>query len=160
MRRLLALAIAVALALVVALPAGAGNGRNFSTHLTGAEEVPAVDTNAQGQAIFKVSKDGQSIEYKLIAANIENVLMAHIHMAPAGTNGGIVVWLYPDAPPPQLIEGRFSGVLAHGVITAGDLVGDLAGQDLDALIDAMQAGNTYVNVHTTQNPGGEIRGQI
>lgn len=161
MRRLLALAIVVALALVVALPAGAGNGRNFSTHLTGSEEVPnPVDTNAQGQAIFKVSKDGESIQYKLIVANIDDVLMAHIHMAPAGVNGGIVVWLYPAAPPPQLIEGTSNGILAQGVITESDLVGDLAGQDLDALVDAMQAGNTYVNVHTVEFGGGEIRGQI
>jgi len=160
MRRLLALAIAVALALVVALPAGAGSDRNFRTHLTGAEEVDPVDTNAQGQATFKVSKDGQSIEYKLIVANIENVLMAHIHLAPAGSNGGIVVWLYPDAPPPQLIDGRFSGVLAEGVITDADLEGALGGMTIDDLVAEIMAGNTYVNVHTTQNPGGEIRGQI
>lgn len=160
MRRLLALAIAAALALVVALPAGAGSGRHFNAHLTGGQEVVPVDTNAQGQATFKLSKDGESIEYKLIAANIDNVLMAHIHLAPAGANGNIVVWLYPDAPPPQLIEGTFNGVLAQGVITADDLVNDLAGQDLDALVDAMLAGNTYVNVHTIANPGGEIRGQI
>lgn len=160
MRRLFALAIAVALALAVALPAGAGSGRHFNTHLTGSQEVVPVDTNAQGQATFELSKDGESIEYRLNVANIDDVLMAHIHLAPAGVNGGIVVWLYPAAPPPQLIEGRFSGVLAQGVITADDLVGDLAGQDLDALLDAMMAGDTYVNVHTTANPGGEIRGQI
>ena len=160
MRRLLALAIAVALALVVALPAGAGNSRNFRTHLTGSQEVPAVETNAQGQAIFKVSKDGQSIEYKLIVANIENVLMAHIHLAPAGTNGGIVVWLYPDGPPPALIEGKVNGVLAQGVITEADLEGALAGASLQDLVDEMADGNTYVNVHTSQFGGGEIRGQI
>ncbi|MDZ7691457.1 MAG: CHRD domain-containing protein [Balneolaceae bacterium] len=107
-----------------------------------------------------MSKDGSSIDYKLIVANIDNVRMAHIHNAPAGQNGGVVVWLYPDSPPPQLIEGRFQGVLAEGTITADDLVGSLAGQSLAALIEEMRAGNTYVNVHTTQNPGGEVRGQI
>lgn len=160
MRRLLVLAVSAALALVVALPAGAGNDRTFNAHLTGGQETVPVDTNAQGQAMFKLSKDGESLAFKLVAANIEDVLMAHIHLAPAGSNGNIVVWLYPDGPPPQLIEGRFSGVLAEGVITADDLVNDLAGQDLSALLDAIQAGNTYVNVHTTANPGGEIRGQI
>ncbi|MDR8392860.1 CHRD domain-containing protein [Aliifodinibius sp. S!AR15-10] len=134
--------------------------RNFRTHLTGDQEVPAVETDAQGQATFQVSKDGTSISYKLIVANIENVLMAHIHLAPAGQNGGVVVWLYPSAPPPQLIEGRSDGVLAEGTITADDLVGALAGQTLDDLLNAMKAGNTYVNVHTSQNPPGEIRGQI
>lgn len=133
---------------------------NFRTHLTGAEEVPAVDTRAHGQAIFRLTKDGSAIHYKLIVANIENVLMAHIHNAPAGVNGGIVVWLYPAAPPPQLIEGRFDGVLAEGTITASDFVGSLAGQSLEDLLELMRSGETYVNVHTTQNPGGEVRGQI
>lgn len=136
------------------------NQRNFKTHLKGENEVPSVATNAQGQATFKLSQDGESIHYKLIVANIENVRMAHIHNAPAGENGGVVVWLYPSSPPPQLIEGRFQGVLAEGTITADDLVGSLAGQSLEDLLDLMKAGNTYVNVHTTQNPGGEVRGQI
>ncbi len=136
------------------------NQRNFRTHLKGENEVPSVETNAQGQATFKLSKDGESIHYKLIVANIENVLMAHIHNAPAGVNGGVVVWLYPSSPPPQLIEGRFQGVLAEGIITADDLVGNLAGQSIEDLVDEIKAGNTYVNVHTSQNPGGEVRGQI
>lgn len=134
--------------------------RNFRTHLNGENEVPAAETDAQGQATFQVSSDGESIDYKLIVANIENVRMAHIHLAPAGENGGVVVWLYPDAPPPQLIEGRFQGVLAEGTITTDDLVGGLGEATLDDLIEEIKAGNTYVNVHTDQYPGGEIRGQI
>jgi hypothetical protein len=133
---------------------------NFRANLKGENEVPAVETTAQGQAIFKVSKDGSSIEYKLIAANIENVRMAHIHLAPAGVNGPVVAWLYPEGPPPQLIEGRFQGVLAEGVITSEDLVGPLEGNGIDNLIEKIMDGNTYVNVHTEQHPGGEIRGQI
>jgi hypothetical protein len=149
--------------LAMALFAGtalASSERNFVASLKGREEVPAVETRAQGQAIFHVSKDGASISYKLIVANIENVTMAHIHLGPAGANGPVVVWLYPDAPPPQLIPGRFSGVLAEGTITADDLVGPLAGASLEALIEEMVSGNTYVNVHTEQYPGGEVRGQI
>jgi len=71
-----------------------------------------------------------------------------------------VLWLYPDAPPPQLIEGRFDGVLAEGAATSGDLVGPLAGGSFDDLKMAIDEGRAYVNVHTTQNPGGEIRGTI
>lgn len=134
--------------------------RNFRTNLKGKNEVPAADTDAQGQAVFQVSRDGTEMHYKLIVANIENVSMAHIHVAPAGVNGPVVVWLYPDAPPPQPIEGRFQGVLAEGTITADNLVGQLAGETLDSLIDLIKAGETYVNVHTAQFPGGEIRGQI
>lgn len=133
---------------------------NYRAHLTGGEEVPAVETHAQGQAVFQLSRDGTELSYRLIVANIHDVLMSHIHMAPAGTNGGIVVWLYPSAPPPQLIEGRVSGVLATGTVTAADLTGALAGEPLSALVAAMEAGNTYVNVHTTGVPSGEVRGQI
>jgi hypothetical protein len=50
--------------------------------------------------------------------------------------------------------------LAEGTITEDDLVGGLAGESLEVLIEEIKAGNTYVNVHTSQNPGGEVRGQI
>lgn len=129
----------------------------MTAQLSGAEEVPAVDTGARGVAIFRVTAEDE-LSYRLIAANIEDVTMAHIHLASA--DGAVVAWLYPDAPPPQLIEGRFSGVLATGTITGADLVGPLVGMSLDALLNAIKAGDAYVNVHTTANPGGEIRGTI
>jgi hypothetical protein len=136
------------------------HNRNFRAHLSGSEEVPPADTRAQGQAIFQLSKDGTELSYKLIVANIENVTMAHIHLAPRGQNGPVVVWLYPEGPPPQLISGRFNGVLAEGVITEADLVGPLAGASFDDFIAEIRAGKTYVNVHTSQFPPGEVRGQI
>lgn len=135
-----------------------GGPKNSRTHLSGDEEVPANDSRAQGQAIFQLSGDGTALSYTLIVANIENVTQAHIYRAPGGVNGGIVVWLYPPAPPAQLIPGRSQGPLATGVITEASLVGTLAGQPLSALLDEMLAGNTYVNVHTSQFPPGEIRG--
>lgn len=134
--------------------------KNFRAHLSGDQEATPNETIAQGQAIFQLSKDGKELSYKLIVANLKDLLNAHIHLAPAGVNGPVVAWLYPSAPPAQLLEGTTNGVLAEGVIKAGDLVGPLAGQDLSALITAMSEGNTYVNVHTTVYPGGEIRGQI
>jgi hypothetical protein len=136
--------------------------RNFRTHMTADEEVAAVPvvSSGQGQTIFQLSRDGTELSYRMIVANIENVTMAHIHRAPAGVNGPVVAWLYPSSPPAQLIEGRVSGVIATGTITAANLVGQLAGQPLSALIDEIRAGNTYVNVHTLQYPAGEIRGQI
>jgi hypothetical protein len=138
----------------------ANNPDNLHTHLTGDEEVPARDTNAQGQATFKVNEDGTAIEYKLNVANIENVTQAHIHLGPAGSNGGIVVWLYPPAPPLQLIPGRTQGTLGEGVITASSLVNALSGMPLSVLLERLRDGSAYVNVHTLQFPGGEIRGQI
>ena len=117
--------------------------------------MPRVETDAQGEAIFHVSKDGTAISFKLIVANLEDVVAAHIHVAPAGKNGPIVVPLENG-----LVPGTSNGVLAEGTFTAADLTGPLAGQSLADLPVDVEAGNTYVNVHTTANPGGEIRGQI
>jgi hypothetical protein len=137
-----------------------GTAMNMRTHLSGAGENPPTTTEAQGQAIFQVSADGTELHYKLNVANIQDALMAHIHHAAPGSNGGIVVWLYPSAPPAQLIPGRFEGTLGEGVITDAQVIGDLAGTGVAGLLAAMQAGNTYVNVHTVAHPGGEIRGQV
>jgi hypothetical protein len=163
MKKILAVLVLVTLIVAVFVVSTAladGHQRNFRAHLSGSEEVPPVNTRAQGQAIFQLSKDGTELHYRLIVANIQNVTQAHIHLAPAGVNGPVVAWLYPGAPPAQLIPGRFNGVLSTGVITGADLVGPLAGQTLEDLLDAMRDGDTYVNVHTSQFPPGEVRGQI
>lgn len=86
--------------------------------------------------------------------------MAHIHIAPAGQEGPVAVWLYPSHPPAAMKNGEFTGVLARGSITAADLQGPLKGKTIADLVDDIKAGNAYVNVHTKANPGGEIRGQI
>lgn len=152
----------------------AANADNLGTHLAGRNEVPAADTRAQGEAIFRVSADGNSVDYKLIASNIDNAFMAHIHMAPVGSNGPIVVWLYPSTAPVAgpAGSGRHDGVLAEGTFTAANLVGHLAGHPLSDLLDLMRTGNAYVNVHTRDGvspptdlhagnyPGGEIRGWL
>lgn len=162
-----AAAIAFAFVSAVTLAAGAGENRNFSVHLDGAGEVPPRDTAGQGQAIFHLSQDGLSLDYKLIVANIENVNAAHIHLGAAGVNGPVVVGLFSGAAG----SGRTDGVLAEGTITAASLSGPMAGKTMADLIAAMESGNTYVNVHTNDGvaptntgpgdfPGGEIRGQI
>jgi hypothetical protein len=158
---ILTVLLAVAL-LATAMPTASavGQGQTFVAPSSGAQEVPPNDSLARGQTIFRLSADGEELGYRLVVANLDNVTQAHIHLAPAGVNGPVVAWLYPSAPPAQLIPGRSSGVLATGTITAADLVGPLAGQELSALVEAMEAGNTYVNVHTSQFPPGEIRGQI
>jgi len=139
-----------------------------STHLGGENEVPARPTDAQGQAIMKVAEDGQSISFKLIASNIDNIVASHIHVGAAGSNGPIVVFLFGNAPAGG---GRHDGILSEGTFTAANFVGPLAGQPFSALLAQMAAGNTYVNVHTNDGvaptntgpgdfPGGEIRGQV
>jgi hypothetical protein len=164
MRRFLPVLLVVGLA-----PAAlAATGQNFGTHLTGAEEVPARATLAQGQATFQLSADETELAYRLNVANIDNVVASHIHLAPAGVNGPVVAFLAGPFPPGG---GPSNGVLAEGTITAADLTGPLTGQPLSSLIEAMRDGDTYVNVHTNDGvappdegpgdfPGGEIRGQI
>lgn len=137
-----------------------GHDDAHSTHMTGDDEVPANASRAQGQANFRLSADGTALTYKLIVANIQNVTQSHIHLASAGVNGPIVAWLYPSAPPALLIPGRSQGVLGEGTITAANLVGPLAGMTIADLATAIAEGRTYVNVHTSQLPPGEIRGQI
>ncbi len=141
---------------------------NFVATLSGNEEVPARDTQARGLAKIQVSPDGTTLTFRLVVANIQNVVAAHIHVAPAGVNGPVALFLYGPATPGG---GRTEGVLSTGTATAANLVGPLSGQPLSALVDAMTSGNAYVNVHTNDGidpantgpgdfPGGEIRGQI
>ena len=135
----------------------ANNGYQFNASLKGANEVPAVLSKGAGQAIVRIKKSEDEIRYKLITANIEDVLFAHFHMAPAGSNGGVVATLYFNENPQP--SGPANGVLAEGVITASEVSGALAG-DLDGLIDAIRNGMIYVNVHTAAVPSGELRGQL
>ena len=160
-RRPLSVATGLTLAVIVTVAFGAtalagGNGTHWVAPLSGSQEVPAVVTQGTGVAKFKLSKDGESIHYKLNVANIENVIQSHIHVAPAGTNGGVVAFLFG----PVIGGVSVNGTLIEGTITSADLKGSLAGQDLSALVAALESGNTYVNVHTVANPSGEIRGQI
>jgi hypothetical protein len=128
----------------------------MSPKLSGLEEVGPNASTATGQLIIKVNQDATSMHYKLNVNNLADITASHIHLAPKGVNGPVVVFLYPG---PQ-IPGLFSGVLAEGDFTAANLVGPLAGHPLSDLDIEMDALNTYVNVHTTTYPGGKIRGQI
>ena len=123
MTRLRIVFVAAVAALTAAGIAVAVPGGNFSVHAKGALEYPVRDTGAQGQATFKLSKDGDSLSYKLNVANIENVIMAHIHTTAPGIPGPIVVWLYPSTavgPPAAPGGGRISGRIASGTITADE----------------------------------------
>jgi hypothetical protein len=171
----------------VPLYANAGGAPEvMTTHLSGDEEVlagaitPAL-SDAQGQAIFRIR--GTKVEFRLIASNIHNVIMSHIHCDVPGANGPIAQWLFPQTTGgPQLPNPGITdqdGVLASGTI---DLAGvncpiDTAAGGADnpangmPLLTAIRNGWTYVNVHTNDGvapantgpgdfPGGEIRGQL
>lgn len=122
----------------------------FAAELSGANEVPPVPTSASGTAMFVLSDGTVSFEVEVV--NLVEATAAHIHVGGPTENGDIVVTLF-EADPPVSIA---AGVLADGEFTAGDVVGITFG-DLLAL---METGGAYVNVHTTANPPGEMRGQI
>ncbi|MPZ89892.1 MAG: CHRD domain-containing protein, partial [Nitriliruptorales bacterium] len=128
-RRLIATIVVLLMAMVVALAAvSLASSRNFASPMSGDQEVPAegapdVETNATGLAKYQLSADGTEMSFRLNVGNIENVTQAHIHLGARGENGDIVVWLYPDGPPPELIPGRTNGTLATFTFTADDLVG-------------------------------------
>ena len=133
------------------------NQFHFNASINGRNSVPAKDTKAVGEVIVNISKDESIVHYKVMVANIKNVVASHFHLAPAGSNGGVVVPLFAN-PNPQP-SGPMNGIMAEGDITASDVVGVLAG-DLDGFIEAIRSGNIYINIHTMQNPGGEIRGNL
>jgi hypothetical protein len=174
----------------------AGEAHNASVHLTGAQEVftPApgapspADSHAQGQAIIQIARNGDAFDYKLIVSNIENVVQAHIHCAPEGVNGPIVVWFYPSKTATAALTGptgRQDGVLIEDTIgpanvrtftanaanTAACPLATAGAPTFAEVLDKMRSGNAYVNVHTNDGvapnntgpgdfPGGEVRGQF
>lgn len=147
---------------------GKQNKRTYVVKLSGDNELPnPVDTKARGRATFKVGKDDKRIRFKITVSQLDNYLAGHIHIAPPTENGPVVAWLFPKEPYPfpnfvddPLLPGTTNGVLAEGVITEEDLSGPLAGMSLDALISELEAGNAYVNLHTSQFVSGEIRGNF
>ena len=118
--------------------------QTFTAKLSGNDEVPPVSTTATGMAQFKVSPDANKISYILNATNINNFMMAHIHQGKAGENGEPVAALS----------------MRNGTITSSDLKGPLAGKQISDLVNLMNNGQAYANIHTQQNMNGEIRGQV
>ena len=149
MTRTLRSLLLIGIALGLSSSATAGN---LTAHLSGDEEVPPVDTGAVGQTILKIR--GDTLEYKLIVANIVDVVAAHIHCALAGVNGPVGVTLFGGGPVSS------SGILAQGPILAPDGGNACGWADVADVIAALEGGDTYVNVHTLAHLGGEIRGQI
>jgi hypothetical protein len=116
----------------------AANAEDVKVTLTGAEEVPAVTTEAKGEGTITIAKD-MSVKGTVKTTGVEGVA-AHIHIAEPGKNGPPVVtltkgadgsWSTPDGA--KLTEDQYK---------------------------AFKAGNLYVNVHSAAHKGGEIRGQL
>jgi hypothetical protein len=167
MRRAAYLVVVVTLAMGLAVPSATAQPTTFRTTLTGAEEVPARETDARGVAVFKLSADGTELRYRIVVANIENVVAAHIHCQVAGENGPVGVTLFEAAPG----GGPVSGVLVADSVTDVDATTTCPWTDLEDVAEAVAEGGAYVNVHTNDGVGdintgpgdfpmGEIRGQL
>lgn len=154
MRRLMIL-LTMLCALFLVVGTAVASRERYEASARGDQEVPEVMTDARGEAAFRLNKDGTVLKYRLNVRRLENARFAHIHLGAEGSNGPIVAFLRKDR-----VDGPVRGRYAEGELTAADLIGPLAGQPLSALIEAIEAGNTYINVHTDAHPAGEIRGQI
>jgi hypothetical protein len=120
--------------------------------LKGSEEVHPVQTEAIGVAEF--TQTGMEYRaYSVNATNIQGATAGHIHLGAKGENGPVVFTLFKyDKPMNEVSE--------NGTITADKFEGPMAGKQMSDLATAGVKGMLYVNIHTEQNPNGEIRGQV
>jgi hypothetical protein len=134
----------------------------FTVQLSSANEVPPI-TNAEqggrGTAVITFHTDSNTVDFSVSMANMPNgatAFLAHIHSAPAGVNGGVLIGLPLSAANAiQLPSGSgtftFTGV-------AGGRDADAAATNVRNILANPQ--NFYFNIHTPLNPGGVMRGQL
>jgi hypothetical protein len=132
--------LTIAGALASALPASAG-GRPFSVELSGANEVTAGDPDGSGTALLTLNQGKGEVCFELTYSDIDTPTRAHIHAAPAGSNGPIVVAFFDFVAPPP----------TEGCVEADKELIKQIRQDPEGY---------YVNVHNADFPGGAIRGQL
>lgn len=162
MRRLIITVVTVVTVVGTVAIAGAAYGGSpfrdatFVAELSGEEEVPPVATDASGEAKFEVDGDVLLFELEIQdAVDLLGAAGAHIHCAPAGENGPVVAFLAGVVP------GGFDGTIGvKASLTDDNIVNSACGGTIGELVASMSAGGTYVNVHSPEHPGGEIRGQI
>jgi CHRD domain len=148
MRRVFALVIAVVMALsAVGVAFAADAGRPLSTSLSGAEEAPGPgDADATGQADLRLNQGLEQVCFDIAWTDVDGTVFAgHIHVAPAGSPGPIVVTLF---------TGSFAGT---------DSVSGCVENVDPELIKAIRHDPSayYVNVHSRPDfPGGAVRGQL
>jgi hypothetical protein len=138
-----------------------GRTIRFDIHLTGDQQVPAVNTDAFGFAEVQLSEDNLALSFEVVVCNVANVTASHIHVGAAGTNGPVVLPFY-GSPSPLFNSTRGCDTLAEGTRTSANLQAQ-PGKGINTwtdFINALVSSNTYVNVHTLAHTGGEIRGQL
>jgi hypothetical protein len=126
----------------------------FRAKLDANNEVPPVDSAAEGVATFKL-KDN-AIKSKINITGITDVSGAQIFMGKIGQNSDPIVDLLKTGEK----SNEAAGVSIKGNFTASDLEGSMNGKDLAALQSAMASNQTFVNIMTSEHPDGEITGHI
>ena len=126
----------------------------FRAKLDSNNEVPPVDSKAEGVATFKIKDD--TIKSKINITGIADLSGAQIFMGEIGQNGDPVVDLLKTGEKTV----RPDGVAIKGNFTASDFESSMQGKDLSALQSAMAANQTYVNIMTSDHPEGEVSGHI
>jgi hypothetical protein len=158
----LAAAVVVSLAL-----AGDGSQNVKAKQLIGYAETPAVSSVATGRFSARLDEAAQTIEYTESYTGLEGtVTQSHIHFGQSFVTGGISVFLCSNLGngPSGTQACPASPATITGTIRPADVIGP-AGQgitngEFGELVRALRSGNTYVNVHSTKFPGGEIRAQL
>lgn len=130
--------------------------------LSGYSEVPALSTTGAGTFTATSNSPFTSISYELSYTGMSSaVSAAHIHLAQAGVNGGVVAFLCGGGGKPACPA---DGEVVAGTITAEDILAlpaqGIEAGELEEVLMAIARGVTYVNAHSATYPGGEIRGQI
>jgi hypothetical protein len=153
----------VSLAVAAGNDHGKKNGNRFSAVLTGHREVPAVHTAGQGKLTLTLNDNTLSYELTYGGLNAA-AIFSHVHFGQPFANGGVSFFLCGGGGKPACPPGTSSTATVTGTIAAADVLAvptqGLAAADFAAIVKEIQAGFAYANVHTTQSPSGEIRGQL
>lgn len=147
----------------------------FAAVLTGAQEVtppdapttpsPGVLTDMVGTIIVNFDPGLSEMRFTLAVQNGRAITMAHLHCGRAGQNGPVVVTLFPPNEQGVDVNGTLAeGVASNAEVEAGAAPCEgLVGRPVNNIASIAQAaaeGRIYANVHTVQNPAGEVRGQL
>jgi hypothetical protein len=130
--------------------------RIYDAPLSGQNEVPPVESSATGLAEFTPPVN-DTIKYRINITGISGATGAHIYSGQAGDNGEVIADLLTDTSKNNDVS---YGMTIRGNLSDSSLKGAMEGKTLEDLVAAMDSGETYVNIHTAQQPDGEIRGQI
>ena len=159
--RFLTVIVAVSVVGLMGVEAHAQAPDEYVTVATGGQEVPPVLTGARSLAAFRFTTlDDRLIGVRINMSHDQVVDAVHIHEAPVGVDGPIVLNMRPTGPGEGFCIDLLGGAITVYSLTSAALRGSLAGLTLTDLKNLMATGGTYINLHTPAEPSGWIRGQM